>query len=226
MYFNSLDLDTAAPPPQAGCSSISSTVGNGGLRNTSLRTYAEVPDIFREIGLTPYEVTAAYFDGFHTWLPIFDPLIFAEGSSVREGSDCDEHALAILTMSLIAIPESKLVRVLPNLGLQKRYVQAKMLFTQTQLLVPRSMLLIQAGLVICAFEYVSRNIDAAYGTVSACLSMARLMWLDRVQQGSGENDSGKHSTVHNKQHRDVWSCLVALYKYVGEQRIITREKSC
>lgn len=144
--------------------------------NADSATYAQVQACLEYIGLRQPEIITSYFDGFHQWLPIVDPAEFHDGlNTVHASPRTVGCSLLLLAMTLIVLPDLLAQTSSVPISQKQIYLQTKMLFSQAQVQEPRSIAVIQAGLLIAAHEYVSRDIGAAYVTTCTCIAMIRLL---------------------------------------------------
>jgi hypothetical protein len=61
------------------------------------------------------------------------------------------------------------------------YLAFKTLFTQVRLLIPSSMYLIQAGIIIASYEHAHGMIEAAYDSIGICARMAFAVGLQNIR---------------------------------------------
>ena len=71
------------------------------------------------------------------------------------------------------------------------YVVVKMLFAQVQAVLPPSIRLIQAGLLVSVYEYAHELNNAALISIASCAQMAHIIWpnshpSDVVRSGTKE----------------------------------------
>lgn len=170
--------------------------------------FAQVCHYIDSSGRCADEVATAYFESLHRWLPVVESNSFKQRLASRHNAPLPiDFSLLLLAMSLATL-ENPLASTAPKLmGSHTLYFAVKTLFMQTQILVPQSPKVVQAGLIIAAFEYACRNVEAAYVTLRTCYAIARTCELD--ERKTEENEGGGTS-----EFKILWASIMILDRYV------------
>lgn len=137
--------------------------------------------ILQSIGRSFTGVYDSYFDGFHRWLPIISYENLERGLARYEGTYAPtELSLFILSMLLVVLrPEDwpSTNTVSPTV----LYPEPKATFTRLQSCLPTTTPIIQVGLIITAYEYVSGRINEAYISIGTCTRIASVIGVEGVR---------------------------------------------
>lgn len=148
--------------------------GGGGLDDLLNR---EVTGIFLDKKLTLPDLAERYFRGFHKWLPIVSPTRFHEAAAhAKSGKPPADFSLLVMAMYLVSIPQGTGETEQPG----SPYLMIKMLFAQTQAVICASTALVQAGLMIAAYEYACQKLNPAYISIGTCVRIAHALGLDKT----------------------------------------------
>jgi hypothetical protein len=177
--------------------------------------YNQVCCLIERTGLSLYEIRDRFFTGFHRWLPIISPQIFcpAINDIQAPGPRPDLSVLLLAICLVISHPPSNSLQ--PSaLCLRTLYMTLRFAFAQAQAVICASTPLIQAGVLIAAFEYASQRPDMAFITIGACARMSEITDIDRdkVPRNSGREDAD--STPRILEDRNVWWGVIIMERYV------------
>ncbi|KAJ6014163.1 hypothetical protein N7540_008754 [Penicillium herquei] len=145
--------------------------------------HCDVCDVFRITERTFSEVCDQYFRSFHWWLPIIsqDLLMDITTTFVEKYPPAD-FSLLILAMILVTLdpqdPDHSRT-LMPVIAPQTLYVELKMSFARVQAQFTASPRLIQATLLITAYEYACGKSHAAYISVGISARMASLLGISK-----------------------------------------------
>lgn len=131
--------------------------------------------IIRTIHPSVQDIGERYFNGPHTWIPFLCPSHFQKILAQFESSPTEELALLLLCTCLVTYDPT---RSQPStVEHEEIYLNAKMLFTQIQVLQPPSIHLIHAAIFISIYEYARRQLDQALATIDLSARMAYKLGL-------------------------------------------------
>ena len=138
--------------------------------------YLQVHGIIRSTGQFVDDISARYFQGFHSHLPIISRTRFYNNLITLGAAPAADFSVLLLTICLITHA--------PALGYQSRhgasrsveqqslYFTARSLFAQVQVSCSPSVPLIQAGLLLAVYEYTHGRPDDAFVSIAGSARMA------------------------------------------------------
>ncbi|KAK5996390.1 Transcription factor BOA15 [Cladobotryum mycophilum] len=175
----------------------------------------QVSRIFQMGRLSVEEIRKQFFEGFHKWLPIISPARFTDmAAQASDGTPPARFSLVLLAMCLVTLrPVSDTSK--DGIRPESLYMTVKLLFAQLQSAVCASTALIQAGLIISAYEYACERLDAAYISIGTCVRMAHTLGLDKNARDEGQDDPLLR--LKSAEEWNVWWGIVIL------ERIVTIE---
>ncbi|OBT94001.1 hypothetical protein VE01_07067 [Pseudogymnoascus verrucosus] len=176
----------------------------------------QVNFVLLSVSTTVHEVCERYFNGVHKWLPVLSDTLLQEAIARAQfaPSPPADFSLLILTMCLITIPEpaASLGHTPGNqVTTEALYMTVKMLFGQVQAIVPTSIRMVQASIIISAFEYACGRPVAAYISMGTCLKMADSIGLDKCINTSDNDPMSKLKAI---EAWNVWWGVVILERIV------------
>lgn len=182
--------------------------GGGGINDLIHR---EVTGIFQDKKLTLPDLADRYFRGFHKWLPIVSPTRFHEAAAqVHNGTPPADFSLLVMAMYLVSMPQGGEPDQ-PSAPMSA-YLMIKMLFAQTHAVICASTGLVQAGLMIAAYEYACQKLNPAYISIGTCVRIAHALNLDKISAALSED--GPHLEPEQKlrmlEDWNVWWGVVVL----------------
>ncbi|KAJ3498634.1 hypothetical protein NLG97_g967 [Lecanicillium saksenae] len=136
------------------------------------------------------ELAERYFRGFHKWLPIISPSRFHEAAAQAQsgGAPPADFSLLVMAMYLVSMPQGPQSGEADQSGApMSTYLMIKMLFAQTQAVICASTALVQAGLMIAAYEYACQKLNPAYISIGTCVRIAHALSLDKTSSALGED---------------------------------------
>lgn len=160
-------LTDVFPNGLAGSSQISS--------DTNSTLHSQIHHIIYTTGKDVDSMVSQYFCEIHTWLPILSHKRFlARLLRFRVTPRADFSVLLLAMRLLTQHPSSNTETDKDN---QVLYLATKTIFAQVQALIPSSLLLTQAGIVIARYEHAHGMIEGAYVTVGTTARMAFALGL-------------------------------------------------
>ncbi|RFU27772.1 hypothetical protein B7463_g8580, partial [Scytalidium lignicola] len=172
------DLSDSSPLPQWLLSTPSQAI------NESVNQ--QVLNIIRRVDLSPDRISDHYFRTFHCWYPIISPELFYRATSQYRNAGTPPADLSILILAMC------LITTVHNLGKSSQppsfvqeclYYNTKSLFALAQAELCTSLNLVQAAFLIAACEYICVRPEAAYISISACSSLARVLGVTKESLG-------------------------------------------
>jgi hypothetical protein len=166
--------------------------------------HSQVCHIIRAKGNYIHDITSRYFKGVHRWLPIVSKKWFNIRLTNFKDRPPADFSILLLTMRLITQYPSK-----DSEKEQERevlYLATKTLFAQVQTLVPSSLYIIQAGIILATYEHGHGMIEAAYVTIG---TTARIAFAEGIhnKQCSGE-PIGTDDWLQQEEALSTWWGLV------------------
>ena len=154
-------------------------LGSQGHRryDTHRMIHAQVCYLIRTDGHYIDDVTSKYFAGVHRWLPIMSRKRFERRLRDLQSLPTADFSILLLCMRLITQHPSSEVE--KNQDRETLYLATKTLFTQVQCVLQSSLYLIQAGILIAAYEEAHGMTESAYLSIGNCSRMAIAAGLHR-----------------------------------------------
>lgn len=215
LAFNT-DLLTASD--QLSINSISShTV-------SSNEVYNEVHSLIRATGQFVDDITARYFQRFHSQLPIISRTRFHERLT-RAGADpASDFAILLLAICLVSHAPALGYRpghdATQSAEQQSLYLRAKSLYAQVQVSYLPSVPLIQAGLLIAVYEYRHGRPGDALVTVTSSVRMGYAAGIHNDDYyrtptaRTTSNESNSQSPLQAEEAANTWWGLTIYERYV------------
>lgn len=142
--------------------------------------FAYVCDVHKIIGLPLLSALERYLSGPHKWLPILHPdLVLSEVAAISSSTPPADFSILLLAICLLAVPSGRssyLVRT--HIRSSQFYPTLKRLFLHVQLSLCASKALVQAGLLMSAYEFASGRLAMASISISGCARMAYTCNID------------------------------------------------
>lgn len=91
------------------------------------------------------------------------------------------------------------------------YLTKKMLFAHVQAFISSSTNLIQAGILISAYEYAHGRLDTAYMSIGTCARMAYATGLHMTKLSPGLQDD--EACLRAEEGRNVWWGIIICERY-------------
>jgi hypothetical protein len=151
--------------------------------------------------LSCHEVSEQFFQGFHLWLPVISPRLFYTYGAASSPPPSD-FSILLLAMCLITQHPAD----------DSIYMALRGLFVQVQATICASTALVQAALLLSAYEYARGWLDAAFVSIGACARMACIIGIDERQQDKSECRPWSRTKVH--ENRNIWWGVVVLERSV------------
>ena len=156
------------------------------------------------------EISVKYFQGVHRWLPVISRHRFNERLLNTQLQSKVDFSVLLLTMCLIT-SHSGWGSPNKHIDEESLYMTTKLLFAHAQSLVPSSINLIQAGLLIATYEYAHGLSNAAYISIGAC---ARMAFAVALHERSGPQGlSNDQPCIKEEEERNLWWGIVICERY-------------
>ena len=173
--------------------------------------YAYVSYVLEYSGLPLAKLYHHFFEGFHQWLPIISPKRFIEKTRHLPSGVIDPpNCVLLLAMCLIVLRPSPDSPAKSLDGITNLYLAVKSCFAQTQAIFTATVPLVQAAILIAAYEYASRRPEIAYISIRAGATMVNVLGLDRSEPSEVENWPDSESMLKSLEERNVWWSIVIL----------------
>ncbi|GFN14105.1 putative aspartic-type endopeptidase opsB [Aspergillus tubingensis] len=176
------------------------------------RTWYHVCRIIQLADLSLQEISRRYFSNFHNWLPVVSHEVFQESlaryNSPSRSAPVDFSVL-VLGMCLVTLQPSKLnTHITPH----SVYATMKMLFAEAQAIMCVSTYLIQAGLLIAAYEYANGRPEAAHITMGSLARSAFAIGL--VDSSSWQTNEASIDSSERLERLNLWWGVIILERLI------------
>ncbi|KIW38795.1 uncharacterized protein PV06_08634 [Exophiala oligosperma] len=159
--------------------------------------HSQVTNIIQSLDLSSVDIGARYFRGFHSSFPIIAPQRFHE--IIREPvTPAADASVLLLSLALLTVEPF----------CDDLYMTAQLLFTSVQATTDASIALLQAAVVIAAYEYARGWVDAASISVVKCVRMGYCLGINKHDFEDGQMTSERVST--SQQSWNLWWCVAML----------------
>jgi hypothetical protein len=158
------------------------------------------------------DITARYFRGIHSFIPIISRPRFHE-QLVKCGAPSPAgFSILLLSMGLITYHPELVQQVSDPLDMTSLYVTTKTLFAQVQASSPPSLHLIQASTIIAAYEYAIGKFHDAFTTIGIC---ARMGYTSRLHLANPNAGMDRNTYLQAEEESNTWWGIVACERYDG-----------
>ncbi|PYH69514.1 Zn(II)2Cys6 transcription factor [Aspergillus vadensis CBS 113365] len=176
------------------------------------RTWHHVYRIFQLADLSLQEISRRYFSNFHNWLPVVSYDLFQESldryNSPSRSPPVDFSVL-VLGMCLVTLQPSKLhTHITPH----SLYATMKILFAEAQAILCVSTYLIQAGLLIAAYEYANGRPEAAHITMGSLARSAFAIGL--ADSSSWQTNDASIDSSERRERLNLWWGVIILERLI------------
>ena len=159
---------------------------------------SQVDRLTRARGWYLDDITSRYFQGVHKWLPIISRKSFHAEFINNQIPWPADFSILLLAMFLLVWRPSPESTIDDDRG--PLHVVTKMLFAQVQAVLPPSMRLIQAGLLISVFEYAHELKTAALLSLTSWAKMAYIIRSNAHTSGEARSET--------REEKNLWWGLV------------------
>ena len=125
-----------------------------------------------------------------------------------------QDSILLLAMCLMVLRPSLDSPVKSPDGLKNLYFTVKSCFAKTQAALATTVPLVQAGILIAAYEYASHRAQNAYISIQSCAAMANVLGLGRSQLQGNEDQLDLDSTMKSLEERNVWWSIIVMERQV------------
>ncbi|PNP76686.1 hypothetical protein FNYG_10105 [Fusarium nygamai] len=167
--------------------------------------------MYRVVGQSPLQAGKRFLDNFQRWLPIISPRRLHEYIELSErGLPGADVSVLLLSICLVTLRSGGDLDD-PFLHHSAVHVTVKTLYAQVQAIMHASSALVQAGLIISAYEYASGQIDSAYIAIAACIRMAQVVGIDAAYEKLGAVQ--EETRLHATSEWNLWWSMIVLERY-------------
>ncbi|KAF4948194.1 hypothetical protein FGADI_9822 [Fusarium gaditjirri] len=168
--------------------------------------------LYKVVGQSPLQAGKLFLENFQRWLPILAPRRLQEHIELSErGLPGADASVLLLAICLVTLRSSGDLAD-PFLHHSAVHVTVKTLYAQVQAITHASMALVQAGVILSAYEYASGQIDSAYISIVACIRMAQVVGVDTVynKMGAVQEEIRLQATAE----WNLWWSILVLERFI------------
>lgn len=178
--------------------------------NIDSAIYLQTLRIIREAGQFVDEISARYFHGIHSFIPIVSRSRFHE-TLVNFGTPPPAaFSTLLLAMCLITHYPEGYSQNTSSIDQSSLYMAAKTMFTQVQSSSPPTLHLIQTGIIIATYEYANSKIDNALATIAIC---ARMGYTARIHLSDPSQKLEDDGYLQAEEEANTWWGIVICERY-------------
>lgn len=172
--------------------------------------YLQVLRIIRATGQFVDDVSARYFRGFHSFVPVisrprFHDQLLQSGAPPPAG-----FSALLLSMCLVTYHPEIVAQATESLAPATLYVTVRTLLAQVQASSSTSLHLIQATAILAAYEYATRKFDEAFATIGLC---ARMGYACSLHLADPKPDMGHDAYLEAEEARNTWWGVITSERY-------------
>ena len=171
--------------------------------------HLQVHQIIHTTGQTVEDIYCRYFRGSHQWLPFIHERKFR--TRLADPTTADVSIL-LLSMCLITYYPVAAAGSDPLVDQQSLYLATKMLFAQTQSLVPVSSSLVQASVLISVYEYAHGLFQNAHISIGVSARLASSSGLGAFRHAVDEQEDSE-LFLEAEERRILWCGIVICERY-------------
>ncbi|GAD95623.1 pantothenate transporter, putative [Paecilomyces variotii No. 5] len=185
-----------------------------GPMTLDFRLDLQVQRVIQSTNLALTEILDRFFNGFHRWLPVVCPGLFYEILRKRDDSlPIADYSVLVLSMCLVTLqPPSEILS--SSISPKDLYFMVKMMLAHVQSVICTSPSLIQASLLLAAYEYACGRPEMALISVGTCSRMAQSIGIDK--RSSVQNERQCHDDLKRRalEERNIWWGIVILERII------------
>jgi hypothetical protein len=187
--------------------------------------YLEVHSIIRATRQFVDDISARYFHGFHSHLPVISRIRFYNNLITLGATPAADFSILLLTICLIthapALGYQSGHGATRSVEQQSLYLTARSLFAQVQVYCSPSVPLVQASLLLAVYEYTHGRPDDAFVTIAGS---ARMAYAARIHARDRHQTQMTHTAGHNadtdlllqaEEAANTWWGIVICERYVS-----------
>ncbi|KAH8705510.1 hypothetical protein BGW36DRAFT_367700 [Talaromyces proteolyticus] len=174
----------------------------------------QVRQVIQSTNLPFTEISSRFFRDFHRWLPVVCPRLFYETARKDEDSPLPaDYSVLVLSMCLITLhPPAGILN--PPVSPKDLYLRVRMILAHVQSVICASPSLIQASLILAAYEYAYGRPDTALISVGTCSRMAQSIGIDKGSRNGSERQFSCELRLRTLEERNIWWGVVVLERII------------
>ncbi|KAF5715486.1 hypothetical protein FGLOB1_3019 [Fusarium globosum] len=168
--------------------------------------------LHKAVGQSPLQAGQRFLDNFQRWLPIIAPRRLHEHIELSEqGLPGADVSILLLSICLVTLRSGGDLDD-PFLHSSAVHATVKTLYAQVQAITHASIALVQAGVVLSAYEYASGQIDSAYISIAACIRMAQVVDVDTAYEKLGATQ--EETRLQATSEWNLWWSIIVLERFI------------
>ncbi|KAF5618408.1 hypothetical protein F25303_13023 [Fusarium sp. NRRL 25303] len=168
--------------------------------------------LYKVVGQSPFQSGKRFLGNFQRWLPIIAPRRLVELIELSEqelpGADVSVLLLSICLVTLRSGGDLDD----PFLHTSAVHVNVKTLYAQVQAISRASIALVQAGVILSAYEYASGQIDSAYISIATSIRMALVIGVDTAYEKLGAVQ--EETRLQATSEWNLWWSIIVLERFI------------
>ncbi|RKK70077.1 hypothetical protein BFJ69_g12190 [Fusarium oxysporum] len=168
--------------------------------------------LYKVVGQSPLQAGKRFLDNFQRWLPVIAPRRLDEHIELsKRGLVGADVSILLLSICLVILRSGGDLAD-PLVHHAAVHTTVKTLYAQVQAMMHASAALVQAGIILSAYEYASGQIDSAFISIAACIRMAQVVGvgtaynrLDAVQE---------ETRLQATSEWNLWWSIIVLERFI------------
>ncbi|KAF5530776.1 transcriptional regulatory moc3 [Fusarium mexicanum] len=169
--------------------------------------------LYKVVGQSPAQAGKRFLDNFQRWLPTIAPRRLHEHIELSEqGLPGADVSVLLLSICLVTLRSGGDLED-PLLQPSAVHVTVKTLHAQVQAIMHASIPLVQAGVILSAYEYATGQIDSAYISIAACIRMAQFVSVDVAYERLDAVQEEKRLQATSEWN--LWWSIIVLERFIS-----------
>ncbi|KAL7759185.1 hypothetical protein ACKLNR_011612 [Fusarium oxysporum f. sp. zingiberi] len=167
---------------------------------------------YKVVGQSPLQAGKRFLDNFQRWLPVIAPRRLDEYIELsKRGLVGADVSILLLSICLVTLRSGGDLAD-PLVHHTAVHTTVKTLYAQVQAMMHASASLVQAGIILSAYEYASGQIDSAFISIAACIRMAQVVGVDTAYNRLGAVQ--EEARLQATSEWNLWWSTIVLERFI------------
>ncbi|RKK95472.1 hypothetical protein BFJ68_g14758 [Fusarium oxysporum] len=168
--------------------------------------------LYKVVGQSPLQAGKRFLDNFQRWLPVIAPRRLDEHIELsKRGLVGADVSILLLSICLVTLRSGGDLAD-PLVHHAAVHTTVRTLYAQVQAMMHASTSLVQAGIILSAYEYASGQIDSAFISIAVCIRMAQVVGVDTAYN---RLDAVQEETrLQATSEWNLWWSIIVLERFI------------